>query len=54
MRAKVHYQERLADGKIFDDSRQHGNPFTFTLGDGQVIEGWEKGIVGMKVGESVN
>ena len=51
MRAKVHYQGRLADGKIFDDSRQRGNPFTFTLGDGQVIEGWEKGIFGMKVGE---
>ena len=51
MRAKVHYQGRLSDGKVFDDSRERGTPFTFTIGAGEVIEGWDKGILGMKVGE---
>ena len=51
MRAKVHYQGRLSDGKVFDDSRERGTPFTFTLGAGEVIEGWDKGILGMEVGE---
>ena len=40
----------LPDGSIFDASKRHGQPFTFSL-PGQVIEGWNKGIVGMKVGE---
>ena len=51
MRAKVHYQGRLSDGTVFDDSRERGTPFTFTLGAGEVIEGWDKGILGMEVGE---
>lgn len=37
-------------GKKFDSSRSHGGPFEFTLGNGEVIEGWERGVAGMKVG----
>lgn len=37
-------------GTKFDSSRDHGEPFTFTLGAGQVIEGWDQGVAGMKVG----
>ncbi len=47
----VHYTGWLASGKIFDASKLHGNtPFTFQLGAGQVIKGWDIGVVGMKVG----
>ena len=51
MQVSVHYQGRLADGTIFDDSQKRGTPFSFTLGSGQVIPGWERGIAGMKIGE---
>ena len=34
----------------FDSSYERGEPFSFTLGKGTVIEGWEKGLIGMKVG----
>lgn len=51
MNVSVHYQGRLADGTIFDDSRSRDEPFDFVLGNGQVIKGWEKGIKGMRVGE---
>ena len=51
MYAKVHYQGRLSDGKIFDDSLARDTPFTFILGAGEVIEGWDIGIEGMEVGE---
>lgn len=47
----VHYTGTLTDGKIFDSSETRKAPFTFTLGQGQVIPGWEKGVDGMKVGE---
>ena len=51
----MNYTGRLENGTVFDsnvDSRfQHVEPFIFTLGAGQVIPGWDKGIVGMKVGE---
>ena len=47
----VHYTGTLSDGTKFDSSLDRGEPFTFTLGAGQVIAGWEQGIVGMKVGE---
>lgn len=47
----VHYTGRLADGTKFDSSLDRGEPFLFTLGAGQVIAGWEIGILGMKVGE---
>ena len=37
-------------GKKFDSSRDHGQPFTFRLGAGMVIRGWDEGVAGMKVG----
>ena len=39
-----------ADGKQFDASWDNGQPFSFQLGSGQVIKGWDQGIAGMKVG----
>jgi len=47
----VNYVGALTNGTVFDASANHGKEgFTFSLGAGQVIEGWDKGIVGMKVG----
>jgi FKBP-type peptidyl-prolyl cis-trans isomerase len=47
----VLYTGTLTDGTVFDASSKHNNqPFSFTLGAGQVIEGWDIGVVGMKVG----
>jgi FKBP-type peptidyl-prolyl cis-trans isomerase FkpA len=46
----VHYTGWLPSGKKFDSSRDHGQPFTFTLGEGQVIAGWDQGVEGMRAG----
>ena len=47
----VHYTGRLVDGTKFDSSVDRGVPFTFTIGQGMVIQGWEQGFMGAKVGE---
>lgn len=49
-RVSVHYVGTLPDGKEFDSSRKHGQPFEFQLGKGSVIKGWDQGVPGMKVG----
>ena len=47
----VNYTGKLEDGSIFDSSLKKGrSPFTFTLGVGSVIKGWDLGVKGMKVG----
>ena len=50
-RVTVHYKGSLQSGEVFDTSRKRDDPFSFELGAGQVIEGWEQGIQGMKIGE---
>ena len=47
---EVHYTGWLTDGTKFDSSLDRGQPFQFTLGQGMVIQGWDEGVVGMKVG----
>ena len=48
----VNYTGKFADGTVFDSSLKPGRtPFEFTLGTGQVIKGWDMGVLGMKVGE---
>ena len=52
MRVQVHYTGKLDDGTVFDSSVPRGEPFVFTLGQRQVIQGREEGILGMLVGET--
>ncbi|XP_034551604.1 peptidyl-prolyl cis-trans isomerase FKBP1A-like [Notolabrus celidotus] len=47
----VHYVGTLADGKVFDSSRQRGKPFKFKIGHQEVIRGWEEGVAQMSVGQ---
>jgi len=49
-RVSVHYTGRLLTGRKFDSSLDRGQPFSFLLGGGQVIKGWDQGVAGMKVG----
>ena len=47
---EVHYTGWLKNGTKFDSSKDRGRPFSFPLGAGRVIKGWDEGVAGMKVG----
>lgn len=47
---EINYVGTLTNGKKFDASADHGGPFTTKIGVGQVIKGWDEGVIGMKVG----
>lgn len=50
-RVTIHYVARLVDGATLEDSRHRGSGLSFELGAGQVIQGWDEGLLGMQVGE---
>ncbi len=50
MMVEVHYRGYLEDGTVFDDSYRRGKPFRFVLGKGQVIKGWDEGLLYFKEG----
>jgi len=49
----VHYTGTLSDGTKFDSSVDRGEPFSFTLGEGRVIQGWEEGLLGAQAGQEM-
>src|SRR3989338_1686174 len=50
-KVQIDYEGKLEDGTIFDASSRHGQPLEFEIGSGQVIKGFDQGVMGMKKGE---
>ncbi|MGE0637467.1 MAG: FKBP-type peptidyl-prolyl cis-trans isomerase [Bacteroidia bacterium] len=50
-KVSVHYIGKLTDGKEFDNSYKRGTPFSFNIGEGKVIKGWDEGIALLNVGD---
>jgi peptidylprolyl isomerase len=53
-RVTVHYRGTLTNGQKFDASYDRNEPFSFNLGAGEVIKGWDQGVAGMRVGGKRN